>query len=62
MKNFFKLFMVLIFAFSTFLSAEIITLQNGTNYSGCEDTYVSDDDWQNDNFGGSNILSLQGYH
>lgn len=61
MKNF-SLFSIIILIFSAFSFAEEIVLQNGDDYSGCEDTYISDDDWQNDNFGDETMTSLQGYH
>lgn len=49
--------------FMSNLLADEIILQNGVNgYSGCEDTYLSDKSGQNENYGGSSMLSLQGYH
>lgn len=45
------------------LFATEILLQNGVDgYSGCEDTYLSDKSGQDENYGGSSMLSLQGYH
>lgn len=61
MKNFI-IISVILMVFSWVISADEIVLQNDDDYSGCEDTYVSDDDWQNDNFGEETMTSLQGYH
>lgn len=52
----------IMFTLSIILANEVI-MQNGVNgYSGCEDTYLSDKSGQDDNYGGSSMLSLQGYH
>lgn len=54
--------MIAILLFSSLGMGGELILQNGDDYEGCEDTYVSDDKWQENNFGDAKILSLQGYH
>ena len=65
MKNaFLKVFLMTLFGMSMVL-AETVVLQNGDDYDGCKDTYLSDDDGQdgqNTNFGDKTMCSLQGYH
>lgn len=49
--------------FSSIVMANEVVLQNGLNgYSGCDDTYVSDQSGQNENYGEESMMSLQGYH
>ncbi len=47
---------------AAFTFSEEVILQNGSDYSGCEDTYLSDQDGQNENYGEETMCSLQGYH
>lgn len=63
MRNMMVLLSFCSMLFMSNLLADEIILQNGVNgYSGCEDTYLSDKSGQNENYGGSSMLSLQGYH
>ena len=65
MKPFSVLMALILFIGAGIVTAETIVLQNGGEYSGCVDTYISDDDGQdgqNTNFGDVDMCSLQGYH
>lgn len=53
---------LMLISIAPFTFGEEIILQNGDDYSGCEDTYISDDPYQTDNFGDETMCSLQGYH
>ena len=58
-KNHF-LFPIAVLIFSAFLFSEEIILQNGLNgYSGCEDSYITEDS-KDSNFGDENALTLEG--
>lgn len=58
-----SLFSAIIFIITPLAFGVETVLQNGLNgYEGCEDTYLSDQNGQNKNYGDAKILSLQGYH
>lgn len=59
LKNY-HIFSIAVLIFSAFSFSEEIILQNGLNgYSGCEDSYITEDT-KDDNFGDENKLILEG--
>lgn len=58
-----SLFSITIFLLSAFSFGEVRVYQNGNNnYDGCVDTYLKDKSGENQNFGSSKTLRLEGYH